>query len=210
MNTIRNNKGITLISLIITIIILLILSGLATSQLTGENKLFVRAQEAKNRAVNAEIEENTILAHYQDTIDQINGGKQTGILTDEEYAMFKSFFSKNIDKATVNIMTPNTWEENIEYEFSNGIYGQRFTGTLSTNRTIVKNIGVGAKIINCGGGALSAVNNYWYVLNTSWESGSDTQQYTFTCWVNPQGEFDIGAGNVIKTASYDIWILYTK
>jgi len=41
------NKGITLIALVITIIVLLILAGISISMLTGENGLLTKASDAK-------------------------------------------------------------------------------------------------------------------------------------------------------------------
>ena len=43
----KKNKGITLIALVITIIILLILAGISISMLTGQNGILNRTQEAK-------------------------------------------------------------------------------------------------------------------------------------------------------------------
>lgn len=45
----KENKGITLIALVITIIILLILAGVGIAMLTGDNGLFKRAKEAKEK-----------------------------------------------------------------------------------------------------------------------------------------------------------------
>ena len=45
----KKEKGITLVSLVITIIILLILAGIAIWALTGENGLFARAKEAREK-----------------------------------------------------------------------------------------------------------------------------------------------------------------
>lgn len=52
------NKGITLVALIITIVILLILAGITISALTGNNGLFVRAREAKYETEKAQFKEN--------------------------------------------------------------------------------------------------------------------------------------------------------
>ena len=41
-----NNKGITLIALVITIIVLLILAGVSIAMLTGENGILHQAQNA--------------------------------------------------------------------------------------------------------------------------------------------------------------------
>ena len=46
-NLIRQNKGITLIALVITIIVLLILVGIVVLALTGENGILSKAAEAK-------------------------------------------------------------------------------------------------------------------------------------------------------------------
>ena len=43
----KNNKAITLIALIVTIIVLLILAGVSIATLTGDNGLLTKAQEAK-------------------------------------------------------------------------------------------------------------------------------------------------------------------
>ena len=43
----KNEKGITLIALVVTIVVLLILAGVSISMLTGENGIITQAQEAK-------------------------------------------------------------------------------------------------------------------------------------------------------------------
>lgn len=50
-----NNKGITLISLVVTIIILLILAGVALKLTLGENGIFNRAQDSTERYEIAQI-----------------------------------------------------------------------------------------------------------------------------------------------------------
>lgn len=45
--TIKKDKGITLIALVITIIVLLILAGVSISMLTGENGIINKATGAK-------------------------------------------------------------------------------------------------------------------------------------------------------------------
>lgn len=67
----KNNKGITLIALIITIIILLILAGISISALT-QTGIFEKAKEAKQKSENAQEEENKILNNYIAQIDSVN------------------------------------------------------------------------------------------------------------------------------------------
>ncbi len=57
-----NNKGITLIALVITIIVLLILAGISIAMLTGENGILTKAQSAKTGTENASAKEKVQLA----------------------------------------------------------------------------------------------------------------------------------------------------
>ena len=58
----NKNKGITLISLVITIIILLILAAVTIGTLTGENGLIARAQEARDKTEQSSNDELTKIA----------------------------------------------------------------------------------------------------------------------------------------------------
>ena len=53
----KNSRGITLIALVVTIIILLILAGISITMLTGQNGILNRAQEAKNKTEQAQEDE---------------------------------------------------------------------------------------------------------------------------------------------------------
>ena len=57
-----NNKGITLIALVITIIVLLILAGVSIAMLTGDNGILNQATNAKDETVVGEVEEACKLA----------------------------------------------------------------------------------------------------------------------------------------------------
>ena len=51
----RNQKGITLIALVITIIVLLILAGVSIAMLTGDNGLLTRATESSSETDLADV-----------------------------------------------------------------------------------------------------------------------------------------------------------
>ena len=87
MNIRKNNsRGITLIALIITIIILLILAGISIATLSGENGLFARAKQARKNTLEAQELENTILGSYEGTINSIIDGAREGVtLSKEQY-----------------------------------------------------------------------------------------------------------------------------
>ncbi len=57
MKKIEKNKGITLIALIVTIIVLLILAGVTISTLTGESGIMIKASDAKKETAKANAEE---------------------------------------------------------------------------------------------------------------------------------------------------------
>ena len=64
------NNGITLISLIITIIVLLILAGVALTMLSGENGILTRAKTAREQhKAGKELEENRI-AGMENVMDE--------------------------------------------------------------------------------------------------------------------------------------------
>lgn len=58
----KNRKGITLIALVITIIVLLILAGVTIATLTGDNGILTQAGKAKEKNTQAEIAEKIKLA----------------------------------------------------------------------------------------------------------------------------------------------------
>lgn len=80
-----NNKGITLISLVITIIILLILAGISIAQLTG-NGLFEKAKTAKEEYKNAQEYEEIEIARTTNQINgYIDGDRDNVTIPKEEY-----------------------------------------------------------------------------------------------------------------------------
>ena len=91
MKRLKETKGITLVVLVVTIVILLILAGITINQLTGENGLFTRAKEASEKTTirSAEEEINIVLNEWQ--IE-----KATGSLTLEEF-LDKKIQSGEID-----------------------------------------------------------------------------------------------------------------
>ena len=69
MRKTNGKKGITLVALVITIIILLILAGISISALTNTG-IFQKAKDAKKANENAELEQNTRLDEYESELDK--------------------------------------------------------------------------------------------------------------------------------------------
>ena len=79
----QRKSGITLISLVVTIVILLILAGITIAALTGNNGLFIKVQEAKKETEQAEKEEKEKLGDMEDTINEYTTGTEVQQVTDK-------------------------------------------------------------------------------------------------------------------------------
>ena len=86
----KNNKGITLIALVITIIVLLILAGVSIAMLTGENGILTQAENSKNDTSDAEV---------ADRINMALNGEFTNLLVDGYFSGGSS--TKLGDEATI-------------------------------------------------------------------------------------------------------------
>ena len=95
----NKDKGITLIALVITIIILLILAGISISALTNTG-IFQKAKDAKQKSEDAELDQNTKLDEYENEIDKLSStlNKQK-----DEYSQLESkiqTYSQHLDRAS--------------------------------------------------------------------------------------------------------------
>ena len=57
----KSNRGITLVALVVTIVVLLILAGVSINMVLGENGLIKRAQESANATRNATSSEYALI-----------------------------------------------------------------------------------------------------------------------------------------------------
>ena len=113
-------KGITLIALVVTIIVLLILAGVAISLTIGQNGIFSRAQTAVNTWRNAETNEQLAMGELEDWMDGYmngNGGNQGGGDQDDEVIVNtvkipKGFYYVGGAKDTGLVISDNRADEN--------------------------------------------------------------------------------------------------
>ena len=73
----RKQKGITLIALVVTIIILIILSGVSINLVLGENGIITIAKRAKENTELAKVEEETMLNELAKQIEEGTSGGTT-------------------------------------------------------------------------------------------------------------------------------------
>ncbi len=94
----KQKKGITLVALVITIVILLILAGISIAQLTG-NGLFENAKLAKEKYKNEQEKENKTLSDYENLIeDEISNNRDTVTISKEEYDKLKNANTYTLDE----------------------------------------------------------------------------------------------------------------
>ena len=122
----ESNRGITLIALVITIIVLLILAGISISMLSGDNGILNKAVQAKDATRGGEVQETVTLAAANNTgVDYIGGTKQTktdvitqlhndGKLTDSEVATLEENDTIVIGGITIDfsVLGGSNWEYN--------------------------------------------------------------------------------------------------
>ena len=73
MKEVNLNKGITLVALVVTIVVLLILAGVSINLVLGENGLITQAKQAKEKTKTAEAEEKTSIDYASEYINQEMG-----------------------------------------------------------------------------------------------------------------------------------------
>lgn len=133
MRWLKENNGITLIALAVTIIVLLIISGVVISSFTGENGIIKKADYSKN--ITNAVEEKEVL----NTSVASSIGKSKKAKVEEDY--LKKYLNQNVG------------EENKDYELEkkDKYYSLKFTGTgneyaILENGTVLSKDDFGKKL----------------------------------------------------------------
>ena len=110
----RGSKGITLIALVITIIVLLILAGVSIATLMGENGLLTRASEARKKTEEAEEKEREKLellekeiGRYVGNSENVLGNENTSPSVPEGSSIIENKLEKGI---VIKDKNGNEWE----------------------------------------------------------------------------------------------------
>lgn len=197
--SITNEKAITLISLVITIIILLILAGISISQLTSSG-LLEKSKLAREKSEIAELSEKLELSKAEVQMESENN-----ILTLEKYLEYllehkiieKSDIEK-IDEKNANIILDNKYIFLLE-EVDNGDIHIQYGGKVDRPIPIIKNVQI-SNTTNSITVKVSSKNveEYEYYIKLSNEETykenekietKDTE-YTFT-GLSPETKYDI-------------------
>ena len=97
----KNKKGITLIALVVTIVVLLILAGVTVSLILDENGIIAKSKDARARWNNAQMNEEKNMGEIDKTVDEIVYNK---IDPTEMYAVLYSDGTLVFYQKTENIL----------------------------------------------------------------------------------------------------------
>lgn len=67
----KAEKGITLVALVVTIIVLLILASVSISLVLGDNGIITRAREASTKTTEAQVHENAQYDNFTNYVNQL-------------------------------------------------------------------------------------------------------------------------------------------
>ena len=129
--TLRRNKGITLIALVVTIIVLLILAGISIAMLTGQNGILNRTAEAKEKTEAAQKDEEKTLQGYEDIMAQYTGSLPSREET-KPYFPNSTFSYKEGDLSTGLVIKDSNDNEYVWVEVPTTIYSDSKYNTKGT------------------------------------------------------------------------------
>ena len=145
-DTLKRNKGITLIALVVTIIVLLILAGISIAMLTGQNGILNRAAEAKEKTEAAQKDEEKTLQRYEDMMAQYTGSLPLREET-KPYFPNSTFSYKEGDLSTGLVIKDSNDNEYVWVEVPTTIYDNTTYNNNGANKP--KNADEWEKIRDC-------------------------------------------------------------
>ena len=140
-NNLKNKKGITLIALVVSIVVLLILAGVSIMTLAGDNGLLTRTVGAKNKTTLAGMEEELNLAYMSVYTGKAGSGAiNSGVSLDEIYndtslpSEIKNHIIRLGGVSTVSLV--NTDQRNVTILAEDGAITS--SGTAGTNTVSIQ------------------------------------------------------------------------
>lgn len=190
---INKNKGITLIALVITIIVLLILAGVSIAMLTGENGILTQAQRAKNETENAQEAEEEKINEYNNLINNwVNVETSNTSVFDANNltigdAINSDKYGQKVENYTVEAgeMTTNVWrlfyqDNNYTYLITDECLGSYMPSDYYTG---VYNSGEDVSIIG------QKLNSMLLETGTFFTSSNTNSNILATAWLTDNNEW---------------------
>ena len=136
----NREKGITLIALVVSIIVLLVLAGVSISMLTGQNGILTRAAESKGKTEEAEKQENERMQGYEDTVREYTDGLPKTDYT-KPYLPSDEFSKKEGDLSTGLVIQDSKGNEYVWVEVPKTLYDNESYNTETAKGDRKPNLG---------------------------------------------------------------------
>ena len=207
MNKLKNKKGITLIALVVTVVVLIILAGVSINAVIGDDGIIKKAQNSANLTKEAEVKESinrTILEFY---------------LTDD-YETLEDFLNAKVSEGKIDSVTKNAdgtltvkkGEYSVTVENKTNSSGGSSSGGSTGGETQTPEIIVGeAKVVANSDGTGSAItdaasvylgNTLYITFSHSITGGTTTVDKTIPYAVTANGTYTFKVTGTVNGKSY--------
>ena len=215
------NKGVTLIALAVTIVVMLILAGVTISVLNGENGIVKQAQKAKEESKIKELKEKVRIDIAGKRVENINGELRVSVL--------KEILDKYFDNVPVE--TQITSETKLKAKEEYGKYEMKISDidvgeiTYETSYTIFKDVNgeqvpipegyivsenSDENIVNKGLVISDSRGNEYVWISCTVDSSSNKLQYKRTEWGVEKDGADNSRAIKDELTLKDIDVTYSK
>ena len=215
------NKGVTLIALAVTIVVMLILAGVTISVLNGENGIVKQAQKAKEESKIKELKEKVRIDIAGKRVENINGELRVSVL--------KEILDKYFDNVPVE--TQITSETKLKAKEEYGKYEMKISDidvgeiTYETSYTIFKDVNgeqvpipegyivsenSDENIVNKGLVISDSRGNEYVWISCTVDSSSNKLQYKRTEWGVEKDGTDNSRAIKDELTLKDIDVTYSK
>lgn len=215
------NKGVTLIALAVTIVVMLILAGVTISVLNGENGIVKQAQKAKEESKIKELKEKVRIDIAGKRVENINGELRVSVL--------KEILDKYFDNVPVETQITSETELKAKEEY--GKYEMKISDidvgeiTYETSYTIFKDVNgeqvpipegyivsenSDENIVNKGLVISDSRGNEYVWISCTLNSSSNKLQYKRTEWGVEKDGTDNSRAIKDELTLKDIDVTYSK
>ena len=207
MNKLKNKKGITLIALVVTVVVLIILAGVSINAVLGDNGIIKKANQAASVTKEAEVKEainRTILEFY---------------LTND-YETLEDFLKAKVTEGKIDSVTKNAdgtltvkkGEYSVTVENKTNSSGGSSSGGSTGGETQTPEITIGeAKVVANSDGTGSAItdaasvylgNTLYITFSHSITGGTTTVDKTIPYAVTENGTYTFTVTGTVNGKSY--------
>ena len=207
MNKLKNKKGITLIALVVTVVVLIILAGVSINAVLGDNGIIKKANQAASVTKEAEVKEainRTILEFY---------------LTND-YETLEDFLKAKVTEGKIDSVTKNAdgtltvkkGEYSVTVENKTNSSGGSSSGGSTGGETQTPEITIGeAKVVANSDGTGSAItdaasvylgNTLYITFSYSITGGTTTVDKTIPYAVTANGTYTFTVTGTVNGKSY--------